>query len=186
MNPSTPQAPLAALFDRFSQQAPDPLTWLPEWARDEVQRRLLALVNHVLLQEPEACARLARQRGNVARVEWRSVRFAVRATPAGLLEPASADVTPNLVLSVVDESPLALAQSVLRGVKPAVRIEGDVQLAAEVNWLVDHVRWDMEEDLARLLGDAPAHALGQFAGRVVQALRGFAGNLSPRSDKASA
>jgi ubiquinone biosynthesis protein UbiJ len=39
-----------------------------------------------------------------------------------------------------------------------VRIEGDVQLAAEVNWLVDHVRWDMEEDLSRLMGDAPAHA----------------------------
>ena len=25
-----------------------------------------------------------------------------------------------------------------------------VQLAAEVNWLADHVRWDVEEDLARL------------------------------------
>jgi ubiquinone biosynthesis protein UbiJ len=52
-----------------------------------------------------------------------------------------------------------------------VRIEGDVQLAAEVNWLVDHVRWDIEEDLARILGDAPAHALGQAARRVVDALR---------------
>ena len=33
--------------------------------------------------------------------------------------------------------------------------------AAEVQWLVDHVRWDLEEDLARLFGDAPAHAMGE-------------------------
>ena len=58
---------------------------------------------------------------------------------------------------------MALAQAVLRGDKPAVRIEGDVQLAAEVNWLADHVRWDMEEDLARIVGDVPAHTLGQMA-----------------------
>jgi hypothetical protein len=45
-----------------------------------------------------------------------------------------------------------------------VRIAGDVQLAAEVQWLVDHVRWDLEEDLSRVIGDAPAHAMGQSAG----------------------
>lgn len=38
--------------------------------------------------------------------------------------------------------------------KPAVSIEGDVQLAAEVAWLVDNLRWDVEEDLSRLIGDA--------------------------------
>ena len=36
-----------------------------------------------------------------------------------------------------------------------------MQLAAEVNWLVDHVRWDAEEDLSRIIGDAPAHSAMQ-------------------------
>ena len=54
-----------------------------------------------------------------------------------------------------------------RGDKPAVRIEGDVQLAAEVNWLVDHVRWDVEDDLARAIGDVPAHTIATGARRVV-------------------
>jgi ubiquinone biosynthesis protein UbiJ len=62
---------------------------------------------------------------------------------------------------------------VLQGEKPAIRIEGDVQLAAEVNWLIDHVRWDPEEDVARLMGDAPAHTLVQTAKRAVDALRSF-------------
>jgi ubiquinone biosynthesis protein UbiJ len=46
-----------------------------------------------------------------------------------------------------------------------------VQLAAEVAWLADNLRWDIEEDLARVLGDVPAHALAQAARRLVQALR---------------
>ena len=66
----------------------------------------------------------------------------------------------------------------LRGDKPAVRIEGDVQLAADVNWLVDHVRWDIEEDLARVMGDAPAHTLGQAARNMAAALRQFLGNAA--------
>ena len=55
-----------------------------------------------------------------------------------------------------------------------MRIAGDVQFAAEINWLVDHVRWDMEEDLSRLIGDAPAHAIGQGMRRMTDALRKFA------------
>ena len=54
-----------------------------------------------------------------------------------------------------------------------MRIAGDVQLAAEVQWLVDHVRWDLEEDLARVFGDAPAHAMAQVGGRIADAVRQF-------------
>jgi ubiquinone biosynthesis protein UbiJ len=46
-------------------------------------------------------------------------------------------------------------------------------LAAELNWLVDHVRWDAEEDLSRLVGDAWAHKLVGLAKRVFKALSEF-------------
>ena len=39
----------------------------------------------------------------------------------------------------------------------------------------DNVSWDVEEDLARLIGDAPAHAVAQAGRRAAQALRGFVG-----------
>jgi ubiquinone biosynthesis accessory factor UbiJ len=80
---------------------------------------------------------------------------------------------------VTELSPFALAQGALRGDKPSIRIEGDVQLAAEINWLVDHVRWDLEEDLAKLVGDAPAHQVTQAARRAAQALRQFVGARVP-------
>jgi ubiquinone biosynthesis protein UbiJ len=145
---------------------------------DEVQRRIVLLLNHILLQEKEATDRLARQKGRVVLMQWRLFAMKLVATPAGLLDLAAPQAKPDLVLALTEESPFALAQAALRGDKPPVRIEGDVQLAAEVNWLVDHVRWDMEEDLSRVIGDVPAHTLGQAARSMVQALREFLGKAA--------
>lgn len=153
----------------------------PAWLVEEVQHRLVLVFNHVLMQEPEAQSRLARQKGRVVRAQWRDFSMQLAATPAGLweLNPAA---TPDLLLTVTDTSPLDLARNALRGDTPGVRIEGDVQFAAEVNWLVEHVRWDAEEDLSRLIGDAPAHTLANIGRSAAQALRSFASKL-PGQDK---
>lgn len=169
------------LFDRVGQ-ALQP----PAWVVEEMQRRLVLLLNHVLQQEPEAQARLKRQAGRVVEAHWRVFTVRLQATPAGLLDLAAPALAPDLTLTVTDDSPWSLAQAALRGEKPAVRIAGDVQLAAEVQWLVDHVRWDLEEDLARLVGDAPAHAMGQVLRRMAEALRGFAGTAGAAKAAAKA
>ena len=158
----------------------------PDWLQQELQQRLVLLLNHVLLQEPEAQARLLRQKGKVVLAQWRSFAIRLQATPAGLLDLAAADFQPDLSLTLTQESPFELAQAALRGEKPAVSIDGDVQLAAEVNWLVEHVRWDLEEDLSRVVGDAPARAMGDAARRMSSALRGFLGSRASGSGQASA
>ncbi|MEY4420632.1 MAG: hypothetical protein RLZZ498_1228 [Pseudomonadota bacterium] len=148
----------------------------PSWAVAEVQQRVVLFLNHVLMQEPAARDRLQRQKGRQVQVCWRDQIFQCGFTPAGLVEfiaPDASTKAADLVLRVSESSPFALAKTVLQGDKPAIRIEGDVQLAAEVNWLIDHVRWDPEEDLARVVGDAPAHTLVQTAQRGVEALRHF-------------
>ncbi len=147
----------------------------PQWLVSEVHQRLVLFLNHVLMQEKEAMERLVRQKGRVARVQWRSYSIALQVTPAGLFNVAAEGAQPDLLLEVTETSPLALAQVALRGDKPSIRIEGDVQLAADINWLVDHVEWDVEEDLARIIGDAPAHAVAKVARNAAQALRQFVG-----------
>lgn len=154
----------------------------PAWAVEESHRRIVLLLNHVLMQEPQAMERLARQKGRVVLTQWRTFTFKLLVTPAGLLDVALQEAQADLTLVVTEESPLAIAQALMQGAKPPVRIEGDVQLAAEVNWLVDHVRWDMEEDLARILGDAPAHAMVEAARSLAQALQQFVGKRAAGSD----
>jgi ubiquinone biosynthesis protein UbiJ len=170
MATSSPASFLDQIFDRVGN-----VLQPPAWMIEEMQRRLVLLLNHVLQQEPEAQARLKRQAGRIVEARWRVFNVRLQATPAGLLDLGTPGATPDLTLTLTDESPFALAQSAVRGEKPGVRIAGDVQLAAEVQWLVDHVRWDIEEDLARIIGDAPAHTLGEMLRRMGEAVRNFAG-----------
>ena len=165
------QSPFPFLDDLFSRLSSG--LQPPSWVVEEVQRRLVLLANHVLMQESEAQARLARQAGRVVEARWRIFVVRLVATPAGLLDVAPQAGQPDLTLTLTEESPWELAQAAVRGDKPAVRIAGDVQFAAEINWLVEHVRWDLEEDLSRVIGDAPAHAIGDVGRRMVTALRQF-------------
>ena len=177
---ATPQSPFSFLNGLFERVAAGPQP--PQWLVHEVQQRVVLFLNHVLMQEKEATDRLVRQKGRIARVQWRVYSMALVITPAGLLNLAPEAAVPDLRLEVTENSPFALAQTALRGDKPAIRIEGDVQLAAEINWLVDHVRWDVEEDLARVIGDAPAHTVAQVARRAAQALRQFVGaRMAPQA-----
>ncbi len=150
----------------------------PAWVVDEMLNRLVLLINHVLMSEPQACQRLARQKGQRIEIVWQGMKLQLQPTAAGLLERAAFDGF-DLRLTATQDSPLDIVSALARGDKPKVRIEGDVQLAAEINWLIDHVRWDAEEDLARLVGDAPAHTLVQAARKALSALRSFVAQRAP-------
>lgn len=149
----------------------------PEWVVDELQNRVVLFLNHVLMQEKAARDRLRRQKGKPVRIQWGDFHLTLAPSAAGLLERCAPDATPELSVTLTQRSPLALAQSVLAGQKPGVDIQGDVQLAAEVAWLVDNVRWDVEEDLSRIVGDATAHTLARFAQSAAQAVKAFVARM---------
>jgi ubiquinone biosynthesis protein UbiJ len=146
---------------------------VPSWAVQELQHRVVLLFNHVLQQEPAAMSRLKQHKGQRILARWQAYSLFLSITPAGLLDLADAAAHADLSIVLADEAPLDIARRLMQGEKPTVHIEGDVQLAAEVNWLADHVRWDLEEDLARLLGDVPAHLLSQAAEAALAVLRSF-------------
>ena len=172
-------------FSWLSEAVPQALDTFqpPAWVKDELLNRMMLLLNHVLANEPLATARLARQKGQRIEMVWRGNTLQLQPSAAGLLERTSFEGF-DLRLSVLDESISTLASTVMQGNKPRVRIEGDVQLAAEINWLIDNVRWDVQEDLSRLLGDAPAHLISQSARQLVTAVKQFMQNRSMPADAA--
>ena len=165
---SSASSPLGFLQSLLSSVRP------PEWVVDEVQNRVVLFLNHVLMQEPQAQERLKRQKGKPVKMQWGDFHLTLAATAAGLLERPSGELQPELNVTFTQSSPVDMARRVLSGDKPGVDIQGDVQLAAEVAWLVDNVRWDVEEDLSRVLGDATAHTLVRFARSAASAVKGFA------------
>lgn len=164
MNNTSPFSFLESVASRFQP---------PAWVVDEGQQRLVLFLNHVLLQEKQAQDRLLRQKGRVVHLRWGVFALDLVVTPAGLVDRASPAAKPDLLLSVVTESPMVIMQSVMAGKSPPVKIEGDVQLAAEFGWLAENLRWDAEEDLSRLIGDAPAHALADAGRRLLDGLKQF-------------
>jgi ubiquinone biosynthesis protein UbiJ len=173
---------------------PPPPAWLaqafesvqpPDWLRQEAQLKLVLFLNHVLQTSPQAMARTRRLAGRTIQIRWQRHTLEWVFTGVGLLESRAAQPQADLVLSLGEVSLLDLLSHGLRGERPPLRIEGDVQMAAEVNWLVDHVRWSPEEDLARLLGDVPARALFELGQRAMQVLRPLAARAT-RADAGAA
>ena len=178
MNNTFPFSFLESIATRFQP---------PTWVVDETQKRLVLFLNHVLMQEKEAQDRLRRKKGSVLHIRWGTFGLDLLVTPAGLLDCAQPDAKPDLLVALTSNSPISLLQSVMEGKTPPVKIEGDVQLAAEMGWLAENLRWDFEEDLSRILGDVPAHALADAARGMAAGLKQFAASapVGPFSASAS-
>jgi ubiquinone biosynthesis protein UbiJ len=85
----------------------------------------------------------------------------------GTEAPAAAD----LRVGVDASNPLLLMARAMAGDKPAVDIGGDAQLATDVNWLLQNLRWDVAADLERLFGPAVAYPLQRLGSMLARALR---------------
>jgi ubiquinone biosynthesis protein UbiJ len=70
--------------------------------------------------------------------------------------------TPSLVLQAGPGALLALARGEEEFLR-AVQTSGNARLAQEVASLARHLRWDLEEELSRLLGDVAAHRVAGAA-----------------------
>lgn len=140
-----------------------------------------AALNHLLDAESWARARLAPFAGETLELRFvplPALRFAV--TAEGRLRPALQEGTASLVMALGPE----MLPALLRGedhLVRAVETSGDPEFANEVLFLFRHLRWDAEEDLARIVGDAAAHRVASTVRQVAawqrEALSRVADNL---------
>jgi ubiquinone biosynthesis protein UbiJ len=128
----------------------------------------LSALNHVLRQQAWARDRLRAHAG-------RTVRMVVD-SPLGRMSADARIATDGTLEATAAEAPsvtLALTPSVnaifdaLRGGPRALgghlKVEGEVMVAAAVGEIAQHLRWEIEEDLSRVMGDALAHRAGEAA-----------------------
>ncbi len=125
-------------------------------------RTAAAAINHVLVSAGWARARLRPFAGCTVHAHTAPFALALTLTDEGLWQPAAADAAPDLVLRLTPPVALRLA---LRDASAwrAVVFEGDTSLARELGFLAEHLRWDAEEDLSRVVGDVAAHRLANTA-----------------------
>jgi ubiquinone biosynthesis protein UbiJ len=154
-----------------------------------VLERSTLVINHVLAAEPVAQDRLKAHAGRAVALDldgWPALLppappLAWRITPAGLLEWCGLDGAPaaELQLHLDASNPALLLARALAGERPALRIEGDAQLAADVGWLTENLRWDAAADLERFFGPVVAQQLVQVGRMLAAGLRSALGAVEP-------
>jgi ubiquinone biosynthesis protein UbiJ len=116
-----------------------------------------AALNHLLEGESWARERLAPFAGESLELRappLPALRLAIAAD--GRLAPAPEHAAPSLTLAIGAQALPALARGEDHFLR-AIEVSGNARLASEVMFLFRHLRWDFEEDLSRLVGDAAAH-----------------------------
>ena len=112
-------------------------------------------LNALLSREPWAQDRLRPHAGKVARIVF-GVGLALRITAEGNVETVDTEVEPDVTLTIDSGKLSALMSSDTAQRMSAVHIDGDAALAHVIGDLARDLRWDVEDDLARVLGDIPA------------------------------
>ena len=80
-------------------------------------------------------------------------------------------LVPDLAVQVDAANPALLVARALAGEAPAVQIDGDAQLAGDVNWLLQNLRWDVAADLERQFGPVVAQQLHTLGSAFAKGLR---------------
>jgi ubiquinone biosynthesis protein UbiJ len=133
-----------------------------------------AAVNHLLARESWARERFKPYAGKTARLASPPFALSLVVQPDGLIAGIDETQAPlfDVTISVPPDALPAFVQGGQAAVMKHVRIEGDAEFATTIAKLAEHLRWEPEEDLARVIGDAPAYRIGAVVRTVhEQALR---------------
>lgn len=140
---------------------------------------LLEGVNALLKREAWAREQLAAHAGKSLRVavgEAWNLRASVASD--GLFQACDEAIVPDVILSVprdrLRELPGVWREQGLAGVTGLTRIEGDASLAQVLSELARSLRWDVEDDLSRVVGDVLAVRLVAGARQLASGARAAA------------
>jgi len=142
---------------------------------DPALQPLAATLDRVLALDPASSARLQRLDGRSMAIVLGGLELTIHMLFEGghitlTAAPPSDSHVPDATISGTPAALFALAQDPERGGKD-VNFSGDLGLVRDISHLVSKADLDWEEQLARVLGDVPAHHLGNLARDLLRWLR---------------
>lgn len=119
---------------------------------------IVTVLNHLLGQADWASRRLRAHAGRVAELHLPVGAARLRVTDDGFFTAATEEHEPDLCLSVPGEAAAAALDGSDAAMKH-VRIEGNAEFGEALAFVLRHLEWDAEADLARVVGGAAAPRL---------------------------
>lgn len=123
-------------------------------------------LNHLLRANAWARDALKTHAGKTA--SFRCLPFITRLTvlDSGEVLPAAAEAVPAVTLTLTPGLMLRVAARDETAWRDVI-IDGDTAFAGAIHHLWQHLRWDVEEDLSKVVGDVAAHRIAE-SGRSLQ------------------
>jgi ubiquinone biosynthesis protein UbiJ len=128
------------------------------------------LLNHLVNQNSWARAELQPFGGKSVRLNIMPASAIVSILENGGLALAGDVAEPEAIISM----PLTVALRILTNDETAntlVEIDGDTELATALAKVLRGMRWEYEEDLSRVIGDAPAYQAAEFGRKALAEMR---------------
>lgn len=137
----------------------------------------LGFINHLLAGEDWARERLQPFAGQTARVELGALSQTLEITAAGLFAAGDTKASPSVSIRLPADAPLR-ALTDRPSLLAAAHISGSAELAETLGFIVRNLRWDVESDLSRLVGDIAARRLFSGGRQVLKWQQAQARNLA--------
>ena len=137
----------------------------------------LAAINHLLAGEDWARERLSPFAGQTARLEFGALALPLAIGADGLFVAASRDAPADVTITLPADA-LLRALTDRASLFSAAQLSGSAQLAENLGFVFRNLRWDVESDLAPLVGDIAAHRLVAAGGQLARWQRQQTFNLA--------
>jgi ubiquinone biosynthesis protein UbiJ len=119
---------------------------------------VIAVINHLLAQQPWASRQLALHAGKQACIDVGAFALLLRVTGDGMVEAAPPDAVSNVTIRLkLADLPLIL-QNPARAFS-YVNVDGDAEFANAISQLSKSLRWDAEHDLEAIVGQIAARRI---------------------------
>ncbi len=138
-----------------------------------------APINHLLRANSWAREALQPHTGKIVRLQCLPFDARVSILDTGEIAPATAGAAPDLTLTLTPGLMMRVVAQDDTAWHDMV-IDGDTALAGTIHHLWQHLRWDAEADLSRVVGDVAAHRMAE-SGRMLQRWAQMSGDNLARS-----
>lgn len=119
---------------------------------------MLSALNHLLGQAEWARRHLRPFAGRRACFQMPPWSLSLAIDAQGLLEGAGGEAPPDVLVALPGDGPFLALQGI-EALMARAHVTGNAEFATALSFVLKNLRWDGEEDLARLLGDVAAHRI---------------------------
>lgn len=124
-------------------------------------RALIPALNHILAGEGWARERLRGFSGQRLRISGGPLAIDLAIDSEGLFAPAdpAAGASPAVTIELPADAPFRFLSGGREAVFSAARLTGTADFAETLAFVFRNLRWDVEDDLSKVVGDIAAHRL---------------------------